>query len=517
MVNILYPPKDDLVSFNIFQKLLELTFSGKMKTKKICHIDVQNFKVANLSFLLAWPAILEMELAIISGNMTYKKKLETLKKLLNSDANHSTIRENIENLITVDPPPKYFRILALLYNPETINRNFQNNFFRLIHYLGTYYIFCFMIANYYSAESKEEASLNFKDMGDIFKKCKLSRKTYIYVQSRMWLDELVPSINEDISFFNSVAGNKEKLNIFLTKTFDCQSMQLFFREVYMGECTKFAFVTKYENSNHKHIGPLGMATNLSLDFNFNYDLWYMRFSKKISGLPSNGYFFFKDNRKNQSTNFLNLVFWLNRMAMYSASIMKDMIDSWDDLLDDSKDAISSNTNKYKNLVSSILKRKEIRDEFFKFKGYSKVVGDADTEVFHEDIQEARKLYKDAKFHHIPIDLEEKLLDADKELREFVNLIIRKINKSEEGLGDSDKLLEYYKSHKDEYKYLKLLNEEDFKRIIFGNSRNVLRNNRRIILSIINKKLGGREFQGMSTLTKKLGLESGDATYLKWSK
>ena len=45
----------------------------------------------------------------------------------------------------------------------------------------------------------------------------------------------------------------------------------------------------------------------------------------------------------------------------------------------------------------------------------------------------------------------------------------------------------------------------------------MRDNRREILPIINKRLGGKIFLRGSTLTKLLGLEKGEAKYMKYVK
>lgn len=81
------------------------------------------------------------------------------------------------------------------------------------------------------------------------------------------------------------------------------------------------------------------------------------------------------------------------------------------------------------------------------------------------------------------------------------------------LGDEDNLLNYFDAHKEKYNYLNLLDHDDIKKINFSTEANASRDNRRKILPIINKKLGGKDYKE-SALTKLLGLEPGEEKYFK---
>jgi len=95
------------------------------------------------------------------------------------------------------------------------------------------------------------------------------------------------------------------------------------------------------------------------------------------------------------------------------------------------------------------------------------------------------------------------------------LVVEKIRRQEGMYGDQENQLRFFDAHKEKYNYLKLLEHDDIKKILFSTEDNAKRNNRREILPIINKKLGGRDFK-KSTLTNLLGLESGEGKYMKYS-
>jgi len=86
----------------------------------------------------------------------------------------------------------------------------------------------------------------------------------------------------------------------------------------------------------------------------------------------------------------------------------------------------------------------------------------------------------------------------------------------EKIGDQKSVLNFFDLHKEKYRYLNLLERDDIKKIDFSTAANASRDNRRKMLPIINKKLGGKNFKE-STLTKLLGLEPGKEKYLKYSK
>jgi hypothetical protein len=208
---------------------------------------------------------------------------------------------------------------------------------------------------------------------------------------------------------------------------------------------------------------------------------------------------------------------LYRSARQSAIAINSISTSWDNFIKDPYEVIDEKLSEFDEWIYSfIFDSYQIRDEFFKFKPFTRLIGDIDTEMDREIIKEVGDKYRTAKYYHIPSELRQKLLEAEDELDIFVKLVIKKIKKQEEKIGDQESVLNFVDAHKEKYRYLNLLRRDDIKKIDFSTGANASRNNRRKILPIINQKLGGKNFKE-STLTKLLGLEHGKEKYLKYSK
>ena len=201
---------------------------------------------------------------------------------------------------------------------------------------------------------------------------------------------------------------------------------------------------------------------------------------------------------------------LFRSAIYGANAIESVSKSWGSFIDNPYEKVDEHLDKYYDWIESILIDDYLTcDEFYKFKNFSRAIGDIDTEIDVEIVNEVRQLYKMGKKYHIPLEHRNKLLEANRELEDFVRSVIKN-----EYFTD-DKLISHFIQKKSSYEYLGLLDESDLIKIIFSTEANALRNNRRKILSIINKKLGGKEYNE-STLTKLLGFEKGNQRYAMFS-
>jgi hypothetical protein len=258
---------------------------------------------------------------------------------------------------------------------------------------------------------------------------------------------------------------------------------------------------------------IGIGYNISRNLGYENDLWRL-FS--FENPKSNGYLFF--NEKNDLPDVLSaLVEGLFRSAKQSAIAINSIIASWDNFIKDPYEIIEEKLEKFDEWIFSfILDSYQSRDEFYKFKSFTRIIGDIDTELDYEIVNEVRDTYSKAKYYHIPIELRQKLLEAEEELDIFVKLVIKKIKMQKEKIGDQESVLNFFDLRKEKYRYLNLLEHDDIKKIDFSTGANASRNNRRKILSIINRKLGGKSFNE-STLTKLLGLEPGKEKYLQYSK
>lgn len=227
----------------------------------------------------------------------------------------------------------------------------------------------------------------------------------------------------------------------------------------------------------------------------------------------NGYWFFKEHNAND--NFSCFVHLTYQMAKKCTDIISSVMKSWESFIEDPGEAIESNFDTFKEWLESVLfESYETREELHNSKPISRMIGNIDNEISTPEAEETRKYYKKAKYHHLPIELKQKLLAADKELQEYINQIVSE--KDQDGNPITKNIKGLFSSaikKKNDYNYLKLLDQHDVERIIFAKDRNTIRDNRRIILSELYKKLSGKEPKSMSEVTKKLGIESGKEFYL----
>jgi len=68
--------------------------------------------------------------------------------------------------------------------------------------------------------------------------------------------------------------------------------------------------------------------------------------------------------------------------------------SWDNFLKDPNDIIDENLEKYDKWIFSFIRDSyQSRDEFYKFKSFTRVIGDIDTELDYEIVSEVLNFYK----------------------------------------------------------------------------------------------------------------------------
>ena len=73
-----YKNSKELPAFGIFEDLFHLAFNCKLEGEKIVQRNPGPTEQKNLSLLLAWPGILMIHLAQITGDTTYQKNLNEL-------------------------------------------------------------------------------------------------------------------------------------------------------------------------------------------------------------------------------------------------------------------------------------------------------------------------------------------------------------------------------------------------------------------------------------------------------
>jgi hypothetical protein len=539
-----YKNSKELPALGIFEDLFNLAFNCKWEGEKIVKRNPGPTEQKNLSLLLAWPGILMIHLAQITGDTTYQNCINELKGILDDDSDSEQIREFLDSIIESKKIPKIifkdvqealnnknydaleklrkeihqylpkiFINLLLLLHPKNLSFVLNSDLIVLVHTLSNYYVLCCMTARCFQRNDGDRYITN-RELNETYFKCGLQNQLDIYSISRIWPGFLGSLINIEVNNFSKSNKENKNLETLIFSRISTPQLKTFFYRIFPENT--FAYIRKFDADSDKFNldGEIrGIGYNISRNLGYENDLWRL-FSFKNP--KSNGYLFF--NEKNDLPDVLTvLVKELFRSARQSAIAINSIIASWDNFLKDPYEIIDEKLEKFDEWIFSfILDSYQSRDEFYKFKSFTRVIGDIDTELDYEIVNEVRDTYKEAKYYHIPIELRQKLLEAKEELDIFVKLVIKKLKLQEGRLGDEDNLLNYFDAHKEKFNYLNLLEHNDIKKLNFLTGANASRDNRRKILPIINKKLGGKNYKE-STLTKLLGLEPGGEKYLKYSK
>jgi len=533
-----YKNSKELPVFDIFEGLFNLAFNCKWEGENVVKRKPGPIEQENLSLVLAWPGILMIHLAQITGDTTYQNCLKELIEMLDDDTESDQLRGYLDTITESKKIPKSLfeeiqeavknrnydamenlrknihrylpRIIVtilMLLHPKNMRFVLDTNLIFLVHSLSNYYVLCCMIIRCFERNDGDPYITN-REMDEGYYNCGLQNQLDIYRISQIWSGILNPIIN--LQFNNFSESNKENKDSdkLIFSRICTPSLKIFFYRIFPENI--FAYIKEFDDGPGKFDSGeniRGFGYNISKNFGFDNDLWKL---VSFKNPKSNGYLYFNEN--NDLQGFLSgLIQKLYISARQSSIAMKSIITSWDNFLKDPYEIIDGNLEKFDEWIFSfILDSYQSRDEFYKFKSFTRVIGDIDTELDYEIINEVRATYKEAKYYHIPIELRQKLLEAKAELDLFVGLVIKNTTVFEEA-----EVLNYFNENRSKYTYLDLLEHDDIKKIIFSTEANASRNNRRKILSIINNKLGGKAFKE-STLTKLLGLEPGKEKYLKFA-
>jgi hypothetical protein len=541
MIN--FNKSSDLPAFDIFEKFFQFVFNCKWEDDAIVRGDSTVIKTEHMSLLFAWPGILSMQLVTLTGNTEYKQQLQSLKKTLDENLEYSQIRYFLDNLIKSKsiPPtllkkalqvensgnlkeqdnlikqllkyqPKIFETIRLLIHSKSILMRHRSNMVRLGSSLGNFYLLCCIIAKLIGW-TEEDAIITLREIQDVLEKCNIPNKFDIYFLSEIWMMVQNRNFGNTLDSFIS-SNNKKKDSIkYLKDSIKVPSIQRVLHKIKTESSWSYAILKKFDqptSNPYINVNSSDVAINVNLNKYFEYSLWHLRLKEEISDNDYTTAFLFLDSKGKGKDTLENLMIRLYQVAKQSSLAIQSIIESWEELIDNPAEIIESNLEQYDEWIFSLIDSYQSRDEFFNFKSLSRIIGDLDTDLDYEIIKEVRDEYKTAKYYHIPIELREKLLKTKEELDLFVGLVIKNPDVFEE-----EEILVYFDEHRSKYSYMDLLEHDDVKTIIFSTEANASRDNRRKILSIINKKLGGRDFKE-STLTKLLGLEPGKEKYLKYS-
>lgn len=455
----------------------------------------------------------------ISDNMI-DKFLETLKSNDPDSFGNFLLKHNRRNL------PPGFEMLTILLNPIStqfnaipIHYNQITVLDALLFSLGNYFALAFM--TYANFPSRNENECFFlEDIEEMHSLC--DEKIGRFSEYNGFLEN-IQMISEYI-----ISELKDSKNIYkYQRTMALPSKSMLFLHKYSIENSSFytldrspLFQSEFDFQDNRSIG-FAINTNILNEFGFELIMIasinkpFLQEYDFLKGMC----WFIEEDKKDYDDYFSFLSNLTYRMGKKCSSIVSSIMTSWDEFIDNPGEKIDSQFSKFDEwFKSALLESYETRDELLKATTLSRMFGNIDNEIFTDDAEEIRKLYKEAKSHHLPIELEQKLLDADKELKAFIDNVVSK--KDQDGnpiIKNRKKLFSYAIKKKDDYNHLKLLHPYDVERITFAKEGNTIRDNRRIILSRLYKKLCGKEPKSMTEVTKKLGLESGKESYLKWSK
>ena len=101
-----YKNSKELPAFGIFEDLFHLAFNCKWEGENIVKRKPGPIEQENLSLLLAWPGILMIHLAQITGDTTYQNCLNELRGILDDDSDSDQIRAFLGSIIESKKIPK---------------------------------------------------------------------------------------------------------------------------------------------------------------------------------------------------------------------------------------------------------------------------------------------------------------------------------------------------------------------------------------------------------------------------
>ena len=533
----IYYKSEDVPIFKVFEQLAHLAFNCKWDGENLIGRGTEPIKQNHLSLLLAWPGILMMNLVQITGDKFYDRALKELNTNLENGADYVQVKNFLDNIINpkfvptrlkselhessiandlknisklkkelYEYVPDIITKTILLLHPRNLTLVTGSEIFSLIYSLTDFFVLWCMIVRCFD-KNDGDAYITKGNIYEIYSKCENISRLDIYSLSHLFPTILDSFINLEIEEYLEFIQNDEKLKLFERSNIITPSIQFVIERIV--PANYISYIKKF-NSNKIDFGlgeeVIGIGYNIRKILGFTNELWR---TISFNHPKSSGYLLF-DKEKSQKDFLSTLIEELFRTAIYGAHAIESVSKSWDSFIDNPYEKVDEHLDKYYNWIESILIDDYLTcDEFYKFKNFSRAIGDIDTEIDVEVVKEVRKLYKDGRKNHIPWEHRSKLMDAKRELESFIEKSIEKEFFTE------DKYIKYFNETKSQYKYLCLLEEDDIHEIGFSKAWQIQRDNFRKILSIINKKLGGKEYSE-SKLTKLLGIETSDQKYAKFS-
>lgn len=533
----IYHKTPDYPVFKIFEQLAHLAFNCKWEGENVVARTPEQLKQENLSLLLAWPGILMMKLAGVTGDKFYEKTLDTITNYVEQGTDYSQIKKFIDNI--ADPAivpnaindeihealvkndtqkisiikkelynyvPNIYPKTILLLHPINLQLVTGSELITLIYSLADFFISWCMIVRCFDRNDGDNY-ITKSELYENYSRCQNKNHLNINSLSHIFQTILDYFIQIDINRYFENRHSDNELDCFIVSNIKTPSIKFSLNRVFPDN--HLAYIKNYKSTiaaSVKDNEILGIGYNIRKTMGFPNELW-----RTISfNNPGSAGFLLFNEADNEKDVLATLVEDLYRSAMKATIASHSLSLSWSKFIDNPHENIDEHLDKYYDWIASIIFNDYlVREEFFKFKSFSRIIGDIDTELDYPVVTEARELYKNAKKYHISFKHKKNLNEANNELEGFINSVIKN------NYCTHEKSIRYFKNNQSDYNYICLLSENDIKKIIFSTEANALRNNRRKILSIINKKLGGK-YLNESTLTKLLGLEKGTQKYLDFA-
>ena len=528
----------------ICDKLFERAFSCKINDKKV-EISPDKIDIQNIKLLFALPGIILTALTTISDDKYCHRIYKKIKKLLNHEKDPQKIQYVLNKLLhepvcvpnvpsstpdknfkermkNYDPnkhflnemspnSPPIYAIIYLLLHPKSMHYDRSGLLSHFIFSSGNHFLLTGLIikaiqtkkTEFYYLDSKSFIDTCIRYPHDIF-----YEKNIFYFSLFFWDLMLKTSHNELEQSANSFNKHFSHLH-----TVPIPSTKFYLHTIKSNKSSHaipFGVINSHEKK-YNDKSNIGFATDLNMFGTSDYNLWRIKLNDQdiVKDTKMQGGYLFSTNKDDQKNKLENLCNQLYTKGRQSIAIIISILNSWDDFIDKPEKIIDSKLVEFDDWMDSMLNESyEMRSEFFKQKNLSRMIGDIG--LSYQIIQDIHQDYNNAKKYHITIELRDKLLKTNKELKNFIKLVREEFKEAADKRGSIERLRLILNKNQEEYEYLKLIEDNDIDKIEFFGGGNFTKKNRRLILAAIYKKLTGKTLPG-STLALFLDLESPSAT------
>ena len=220
------------------------------------------------------------------------------------------------------------------------------------------------------------------------------------------------------------------------------------------------------------------------------------FMKDLSDNQFEDFIIFKcDENKDQLKQLLHCL-W--EIAYRLSNHIGNYSDKYNYFISNTDILVDQNLDGFLDSLDNIQNSYYLFNEYLDHKDFARAIENLDMELGYKCIEETRAALKKQKKTHMPPELIEKILAANKEITILFNSVQRK--------QDEIKSREARKFFKENSRIFEILDFDDIKDVDFGYDSNAIRNTKRKIFSNIVKG-AGKKVAGYK-IAQELGLKSG---------